>query len=84
MLEFFLLIFLFTLGQFHSQKYRNTGHGKGTEKGNSPSDVDNCKVAVMVVLGDEVGLSRTVDRCVCPSKTPIIVDDGQNEGGYGR
>ena len=84
MLEFFLLIFLFTLGQLHSQKYRNTGHDKGTEKGNSPSDVDNCKVAVMVVLGDEVGLSRAVDGGVFPSETPVLVDNGQHKGCYGR
>ena len=83
MLEFLLLILLFTLGQLHSQKYRNAGYHKGTEKGNGPSDVDNSEVAVMVILGDEVGLSRAADGGICPSKTPIIVDDGQYEGGDG-
>ena len=83
-LEFLVFVLLFTLGQLHSQKYRNAGHNKSTEKGNGPSDVDNCEVAVMVVLGDEVGLSRAVDGGVFPSETPVLVDNSQHKGCYGR
>lgn len=83
MLKLLLFIFFLPLSQLYSQIYRNNTDNKASQKTNTSPQVRSSEIAVVVVLEDKIVVIGAVDGGVFPSKTPVFIDDSEDESGDG-
>ena len=78
-----LELLLFPLSQLYSQIYRSNTNNKASQKTNTSSQIRSSEIAVVVILEDKIVVIGAVDDCVFPSKTPVFIDDSEDESGDG-